>query len=210
MMLGRKIGTTQVIKEDGTVIPVTAVSAGPCFVVDIRTKEKNGYSAICLGYEDTKKANKPLLGYFKKQRISPKKYIMEFREDDPSSYEIGQKIGVDIFKEGDIVKVTGTSKGKGFQGVVKRHGFSGGFATHGSMFGRVIGSSGQSSFPSRVWKNTGMPGRMGGYKTTVKNLKVVKVVSEKNLILIKGAVPGPPKGLVVIKKIQSLKSKVQN
>ncbi len=206
-LLGKKIGMTQVFSKDGKVIPVTAVCLGPCFVTNIRTKEKNGYDALQLGYEENKKLNKPEIGYFKKQGLSSKKHLMEFRGE--FDYKMGERLGVDIFKENELVKVKATSKGKGFQGVVKRHGFSGGVASHGSMFGRVIGSIGQSSFPSRVWKNTGMPGRMGGYKVSVKNLKVVQVIPEKNLILIKGAVPGPCKGLVVILKSQESRVKSQ-
>lgn len=196
-LLGKKIGMTQVF-EGEKVIPVTAICAGPCFVVNVRTKEKNGYSAIQLGYEETRRINKPRAGYFKKQGFSCKKHLMEFRGE--FSYKIGDRLGVEIFKENEVVDVKGTSKGKGFQGVVKKHGFSGGVATHGSMFGRVIGSIGQSSFPSRVWKNTAMPGRMGASFVTMKNLKIVKVIMEKNLILIKGAIPGPLRGLVVIRK----------
>ncbi|MEW6680165.1 MAG: 50S ribosomal protein L3 [bacterium] len=196
-LLGKKLGMTQVFLG-GRVIPVTAILAGPCFVTNVRTKERNGYNAIQLGYgENNKGLNKPQRGYFKKQGVSLKKHLMEFRGEFP--YKIGEKIGVEIFKENETVKVSGTSKGKGFQGIVKKHGFSGGVASHGSMFGRVIGSIGQSSFPSRVWKNTGMPGRMGGYKVSVRNLKIVKIIPEKNLILIKGAIPGPSNGLVVIK-----------
>ncbi|MEW6006604.1 MAG: 50S ribosomal protein L3 [bacterium] len=196
-LLGKKIGMTQVF-EGGKVTPVTAISAGPCFVVNIRTKEKNGYCAIQLGYGEDKRPNSSKRGYFKKQGFSCKKHVMEFREE--SDHKIGDRIGVDIFKENELVKVSAISKGKGFQGVVRRHNFSGGVATHGSMFGRVIGSIGQSSFPSRVWKNTGMPGRMGGKMVTMRNLKVVKVIAEKNLILIRGAIPGPVNGIVVIKK----------
>lgn len=196
-LLGKKIGMTQVF-EAGRVIPVTAICAGPCVVVNIRTKEKNGYSAIQLGYKEGRRLNKPQRGYFKKQGVSCKKYLMEFRGE--FSYKIGEKLGVEIFKENEAVNISGTSKGKGFQGIVKKHGFSGGVATHGSMSGRVIGSIGQSSFPSRVWKNTGMPGRTGHNKVTIKNLKIVKIIPEKNLILIKGAVPGSLQGVVVIKK----------
>lgn len=196
-LLGRKLGMTMVWKESKA-IPVTAISAGPCFVVNYKTKEKDGYNAIQLGYEEDKRPNKPKMGYFKKQGISCKKHLMEFRGE--FDYKIGERLSVELFKEDERVDVCGISKGKGFQGIVKRHGFSGGSASHGSMFGRVIGSIGQSSFPSRVWKNTGMPGRTGGARVTIKNLKVIKVIAQKHLILIKGAVPGPRNGLVVIKK----------
>jgi len=198
-LLGKKLKMTQVFDASGMVIPVTAISAGPCFVVNIRTKEKNGYNAIQLGYGETKRLNKPEMGYFKKQGLPIKKHLMEFRGE--FDCKIGDKIGVEVFKENELVKVSAISKGKGFQGVVKRCGFKGGVKSHGSMFGRVIGSVGQSSFPSRVWKNTGMPGRMGGQQVTIRNLKIVKVLPEKNLIFVKGAIPGPVNGLVVIKKV---------
>jgi large subunit ribosomal protein L3 len=199
-ILGRKIGMTQLFTEEGRVVPATVLSAGPCIVVNRRTEEKEGYNAVQIGYENAKKLNKPLMGYFRKQQIPPKKHLYEFRIDDPSSYEIGQKIEVDIFKKDEKVKVSGISKGRGFTGVVKRCGFSGGKKSHGSMFGRVPGSIGQSSAPSRVWKNIGMPGRMGGKRVTVRNLKVIKVDKERNLLFVKGAVPGPPKGLLIVQK----------
>ncbi|MBU2462098.1 50S ribosomal protein L3, partial [bacterium] len=178
----------------------TVVRSEPTVVVNKRTEEKNGYSALQLGYEEKKRANKPSQGYFKKQGIAPKKYLREFRIDDTSSYEVGQKLGIDIFSEQEQVKISGTSKGKGFTGVVKRHNFSGGPASHGSMCGKVVGSIGQSSDPSRVWKNTGMPGRMGGKRVTVKNLKVIKIDKNRGLLFIEGAIPGPEKGLVIIQK----------
>ncbi len=199
-ILGRKLGMSQIFVEGGKVIPVTIVRSEPTVVVNKRTGEKNGYSAIQLGYEENKKANKPLLGYFKKQSIAPKKYLREFRIEDTSSYEVGQKLGVDLFSEQELVKVSAKSKGKGFTGVVKRHNFSGGNASHGSMSGKVVGSIGQSSDPSRVWKNTGMPGRMGGKRVSVKNLKVIKIDKNRGLVFIEGAIPGPTNGLVTIQK----------
>ncbi|MBU1261469.1 50S ribosomal protein L3 [bacterium] len=199
-ILGRKLGMSQIFVEGGRVIPVTVVRSEPTVVVNKRTEEKNGYSALQLGYEEKKRANKPSQGYFKKQGIAPKKYLREFRIDDTSSYEVGQKLGIDIFSEQEQVKISGTSKGKGFTGVVKRHNFSGGPASHGSMCGKVVGSIGQSSDPSRVWKNTGMPGRMGGKRVTVKNLKVIKIDKNRGLLFIEGAIPGPEKGLVIIQK----------
>ena len=199
-ILGRKLGMSQIFIAGGRVIPVTIVRSEPAIVVNKRTEEKNGYSALQLGYEEKRKANMPLSGYFKKQSIAPKKYLREFRINDTSSYEVGQKLEVDIFSEQELVKVSATSKGKGFTGVVKRHNFSGGPASHGSMSGKVVGSIGQSSDPSRVWKNTGMPGRMGGKRVTVKNLKVVKIDKNRGLLFIEGAIPGPEKGLVIIQK----------
>jgi large subunit ribosomal protein L3 len=199
-ILGRKLGMSQIFVEGGRVIPVTVVRSEPCVIVNKRTEEKNGYSSIQLGYEENKKANKPLLGYFKKQGIVPKKYLREFRVEDTSSYEVGSKLEVDMFSEQERVKVSAKSKGKGFTGVVKRHNFSGGPASHGSMSGKVVGSIGQSSDPSRVWKNTGMPGRMGGKRVTIKNLKVIKIDKNRGLLFIEGAVPGPTNGLVSIRK----------
>jgi large subunit ribosomal protein L3 len=199
-ILGRKLGMSQIFVKGGKVIPVTIIKSESCEIINKRERTKNGYSALQLGYERSKKANKPLLGYFKKQGIAPKKYLREFRVDDTSSYEIGQKLGVDMFSEQELVKVSAKSKGKGFTGVVKRHNFSGGPASHGSMSGRVVGSIGQSSDPSRVWKNTGMPGRMGGKMVTIKNLKVIKIDKDRGLLFIEGAVPGPTNGLVSIRK----------
>lgn len=199
-ILGRKLGMSQIFTEDRRVIPVTIVRSGGCVVVNKREMTKNGYSALQLGYEEGKRLNKPSQGYFKKQGIAPKKYLREFRTDDTSSYEIGQKLEVDIFSEQERIKVSANSKGKGFTGVVKRHNFSGGPASHGSMSGKVVGSIGQSSDPSRVWKNTGMPGRMGGKRVSVKNLKVIRVDKNRGLLFIEGAIPGPEKGLVIIQK----------
>lgn len=200
-ILGRKIGMTQIFKEDGSVDPVTVVQAGPLVVVQKRTVEKNGYNAIQVGFEDSKenKTIKPLKGQFDKSEVGYKKYIREFPVEDPEEYEIGQEIKVDTFEVGDMVDVIGTSKGKGTQGVVKRHGFATGQASHGSRFHRAPGGMSAGSSPGRVFKGHRMAGRMGNERVTVQNLEIVQIDVDNNLILIKGAIPGPKKGLVSIK-----------
>ncbi|MEW6095945.1 MAG: 50S ribosomal protein L3 [bacterium] len=202
-LIGRKIEMSQVFDADsGDVIPVTIVEAGPCVVVQKKTQAKEGYDSLQLGFKDVKKAkiNKPLAGHFKNAAVNFKRYLQEFRISDIDKYEIGQEIKVDIFKEGDYVDVSGLSKGKGFAGVVKRYGWKGGKASHGSMFHRAPGSIGQSSDPSRVHKGHGLPGRMGGEKVTTQNLKVIKVDLEHNRLLIEGALPGRRGGRLTIKK----------
>ena len=200
-IMGRKIGITQVYSEEGDVVPVTVVEAGPCVVVQKKTVERDGYNALQLGFSEKqeRKLNKPEQGHFKKHNTIPCKYLKEFRVEDIGVYEEGQKITVDIFENGDFVDVTGTSKGKGFQGVVKRWGFGGGPAGHGSMFHRAPGSIGASATPSRVFKGKKMPGRLGGKKVTVQNIRVVDVRPDENVILLKGAVPGCKNGIVTIK-----------
>ncbi len=200
-ILGKKLGMTQIFDEKGKVIPVTVVEAGPCRVIQLKTKERDGYETIQVGYEEIKKLKKvtrPVTGHFKKAGVPPCRILREI----PMSGEpgVGDVITVDRFQKGDRVVATGISKGKGFQGVMKRLGYSGGPGSHGSMFNRAPGSIGGSSFPSRVWKNTGMPGRMGGRRVTVKNLAVVDVKPEQNLILIMGALPGPVGGYIEIRK----------
>ncbi|KGG81002.1 50S ribosomal protein L3 [Caloranaerobacter azorensis H53214] len=205
-ILGRKIGMTQVFTEDGTVIPVTVVEAGPVKVVQKKTIEKDGYNAIQVGFSDVKekKVNKPLKGHFDKAGVEYKKYLREFKVENIDEYEVGQEIKADVFSAGDKVDVIGISKGKGFQGVIKRHNQSRGPESHGSKYHRAVGSLGASSFPSRVFKTKKLPGHMGHERVTVQNLEVVRVDAEKNLILIKGAVPGPKGGLLTIK--QSVKA----
>jgi large subunit ribosomal protein L3 len=201
-LIGRKIEMSQVFdSKTGDVIPVTVVEAGPCVVVQKKTESKEGYNSLQLGFKDVKetKLNKPLSGHFKKAKVKFKRYLREFRVSDIDNYEVGQELKVDIFKEGDYVDVSGISKGKGFAGVIKRYGWKGGKASHGSMFHRAPGSLGQSSDPSRVHKGHGLPGRMGGKKVTVQNLKIVKVDLEQNKLLIEGAVPGKRGGLLIIK-----------
>jgi large subunit ribosomal protein L3 len=201
-MLGNKVGMTQIFDETGNIIPITIISAGPCVVTDIRTKEKNGYTALQLGFGAVKEKSlsNPVKGKFKKIEVAPKKYLREFRINDVSIYKIGQEIKADIFKEGEYVDVTGISKGKGFAGGVKRHNFKGGPQTHGQSDRlRAPGSIG-SQGPQHVLKGMRMAGHLGNETVTVQKIKVVKVDSEKNLILINGAIPGVNGNLVVIKK----------
>mgnify|MGYP006276244373 FL=1 len=195
-ILGKKMGMTQIFDEKENMVPVTVIEAGPCVVTEKRTEEKDGYQAVQLGFEDIKekKLNKPELGQFKKNGVDPKRYLMEFRNFN-QDLEIGDEITVDIFEEGEIVKVQGVSKGKGFSGNVQRWNHSTGPKTHGSHFHRAPGSIGAVD-ASRVFKGQKMPGRMGNEKTTVHNLKVMKVDTEKKVILVKGSVPGPKKSLV--------------
>jgi large subunit ribosomal protein L3 len=200
-ILGRKLGMTQIFDENGKVVPVTVIEAGPCVVTQIKTTEKDGYDAIQVGFDDIREklVNKPRQGQFKKAGVSLKRILREFRLEDISTYEVGQEILADVFDAGERVDVSGVSKGKGFQGVIKRWNAARGPMSHGSKFHRAPGSMGASSDPSKTFKNKHMPGHMGNVNTTVLNLKVAKVMPEKNLILIKGGVPGPNKGYVVIK-----------
>ena len=200
-ILGRKLGMTQIFDENGKVVPVTVIEAGPCVVTQIKTAEKDGYDAIQVGFDDIREklVNKPRQGQFKKAGASLKRILREFRLEDISTFELGQEILADVFDAGERVDVSGVSKGKGFQGVIKRWNAARGPMSHGSKFHRAPGSMGASSDPSRTFKNKHMPGHMGNVNTTILNLKVAKVMPEKNLILIKGGVPGPNKGYVVIK-----------
>ncbi|WP_022850618.1 50S ribosomal protein L3 [Limisalsivibrio acetivorans] len=202
-IIGKKVGMTQVFTEDGTVIPVTVVQAGPCVVVNKRTVEQNGYSAIQLGFEKIlkeKRVNKPMGGYFKKLNVDPHRYLKEFRLDNEADYEIGQELNVQVFEAGDKIDVQGTSIGKGFQGAVKRYGFGGGPKTHGSHFHRAPGAVGMCEFPGETPKGKKMPGRMGGKTVTVQKLDVVKVIPETNLLLVKGAIPGHDESIVYIRE----------
>ncbi len=204
-ILGKKLGMTSYFTDKGQFEPCTVVEAGPCTVVQIKKYELDGYNAVQLGYEpiSEKRVNKPMLGHFKKFMVQPLRFLREFR-DFPLDVESGKEIRVEeIFKKGDKVKVSGTSKGRGFQGVVKRHHFGGvGMTTHGqSDRVRAPGSIGSSSYPSRVFKGLRMAGRMGGKRATVRNLEILDVIPEKNLLLIKGAVPGPVNGLLEIVKM---------
>ncbi|MDT8715815.1 50S ribosomal protein L3 [Clostridium sp. 19966] len=200
-IIGRKVGMTQIFDANGKIVPVTVVEAGPCVVIAKKTTEKEGYDAIQVGFEDAKErlVTKPLKGLFTKAGVALKKYVREFRLEDIASYEVGQEIKVDVFEAGEKVDVSGVSKGKGFQGTIKRWNANRGPMSHGSKFHRAVGSMGASSDPSRTFKNKRMPGHMGNVNTTVLNLEVVKIMPEKNVILIKGGVPGPNKGLVVIR-----------
>lgn len=199
-ILGKKIGMTQVYLEDGRCVPVTVIEAGPCTVVQVKTPEKDGYEAVQVGFDEERKANrvrKPLAGLFKKAGTSAFKKLREF---GISGLKVGDTIKVDVFSKGDVVAAAGVSKGKGFQGVMKRHNFKGGPSGHGSMFNRAPGSIGASSYPSRVWRGMRMAGHMGCDRVTVQNLTVVEVMPEKNLLLIKGAVPGGTNALIEIWK----------
>ena len=202
-LIGKKIGMTQLFDKSGKVIPVTVIKAGPCPLVQKKTEERDSYKAIQLGFEDKKenRVNKPQRGHFAKAGVGPKRVLKEFRVDGFDGYEVGKEIKVDIFKEEDMVNITGISKGKGFAGVMKRWGFSGGPASHGThKWHRRPGSIGSSADPSRVFKGKKMPGRMGGEWITCKNLKVVKVDLNQNLLLVKGAVSGHNGGYVFIIK----------
>jgi len=203
-ILGKKIGMTSIFNAEGDLITVTVIKTGPCKVISFRENQKDGYNAVVVGFQDGKEKHlsKPVLGQFKKNNISPLRIIKEFRNFDESSLKIGDEIKADLFKAGDFVKVSGRSKGKGFQGVMKRHNFGGvGGTTHGQSDRlRAPGSIGQSSYPSRVFKGQRMAGRKGYENVTVRNLQVVKVIPEDNLIMIKGAVPGSINSIVEVNK----------
>ena len=202
-LLGRTVGMTQIYAEDGTAVPVTVIKAGPCLVVQRKTKDSDGYEAVQIGLVEErprKNVPQPVAGHFKKAGVPPVRKTMEFGLTDGEELNAGDEVKASIFNEKDWVDVVGTSKGKGFQGVIKRHGFRGGRATHGSMFHRAPGSIGASSFPSRVYPGMRAAGRMGGGRVTAKNLKVVSVDAEKNVILVSGAVPGSTGTYVTVKR----------
>ena len=202
-ILGIKIGMTQIFDEDGTVVPVTVVKAGPCTVVQRKTADVDGYEAVQLGLVEERSPRnvpKPLQGHYDKAGVAPGRRLMEFQTENDDPLQAGDQIKASIFQEDDFVDVIGTSKGKGFQGVIKRHGFSGGRATHGSMFHRAPGSIGQAAYPSRVFPGVKLPGRMGGKRVTVKNLQIVKVNEEENLIYLRGAVPGARNSYVALRE----------
>ena len=200
-IIGKKIGMTQVFDESGKIVPVTVVEAGPCVVVQKKTVETDGYEAVQLGFGDVREKllNKPKKGHFAKAGVSLRRHLKEFRFENVSEYEVGQEIKADVFAVGDKVDVSGVSKGKGFAGVIKRWGQQRGPMSHGSKFKRAPGSMGASSDPSRTFKSKKLPGHMGAVNRTVLNVEVVKVMPEKNLILIKGGVPGANIGIVVIR-----------
>lgn len=203
-LIGKKLGMSSVYTADGSLVPVTIIEAGPCMVLNVRTIEKNGYEALQLGFgaKKDKLVSKPLKGQYKESGLSPAAVVMEFRNFPITDYKIGDKISVELFKEGDMVKVLGKTKGKGFQGVMRRHGFGGvGGTTHGQSDRlRAPGSIGSSSYPSRVFKGQRMAGRMGFENVTIANLKVMRIIPEKNIIMVKGAVPGAINSIVEIKK----------
>ena len=217
-ILATKVGMTQIFNEDGLIIPVTVLQAGPCVVTQIKTAENDGYSAVQVGFADKKEkivnkdatgkkeiihrhgVNKALKGHFDKAGVSAKRYVKEFKFENADEYSLGNEIKADIFTAGDKIDVSAISKGKGFQGAIKRFNQSRGPMSHGSKFHRHQGSNGACSSPSKVFKGKGMPGHMGSVRITVQNLEVVRVDAEKNLLLVKGAVPGPKKALVTIKE----------
>lgn len=217
-ILATKVGMTQIFSEDGTLVPVTVLQAGPCVVTQVKTVDNDGYSAVQVGFVDKKEritnkdksgkkeiihrhgVGKAMKGHFDKAGVSCKRFVREFKLDDAESYTLGSEIKADVFAAGDKIDASAISKGKGFQGAIKRHGQHRGPMTHGSKFHRHQGSNGACSSPSRVFKGKGMPGHMGCEKVTVQNLEVVRVDAEKNLLLIKGSVPGPKKALVTIKE----------
>ena len=222
-ILATKVGMTQIFTEDGALVPVTVLQAGPCVVTQVKTAENDGYSAVQVGFVDKKErivnkdkngkkeivhrhgVNKALKGHFDKAGVSCKRYVREFRLDNAEEYTLGSEIKADVFAAGDKIDASAISKGKGFQGAIKRHGQHRGPMAHGSKFHRHQGSNGACSSPSRVFKGKGMPGHMGCVKVTVQNLEVVRVDAENNLLLVKGAVPGPKKSLITIK--ETVKSK---
>jgi len=201
-LIGRKLGMTQVFLDDGSAVPVTVVEAGPCSVVDVRSAKKNGYRAVQLGWGDVakRKLTKPELGHLKAQGANPLKYLREFRTDR-EDIKTGDTVDVALFEVGSMVDVIGTSIGRGFQGVVKRHGFSGGPGSHGSKTGDMPGSVGASADPSRVLKGRKLPGHMGNRRVTIRNLRVVRIDKERNLVLLKGAIPGAVNGLVMLRQV---------
>lgn len=203
-LVGRKVGMTQIFGDDGNHVPVTVIQAGPCTVLGIRTGATHGYDALQLGFEPRKKnVTRPMAGVFKKLGVGPMRVVREMRLEKPEmlqGYEVGQALTVEMFSAGELVDVVGLTKGKGFQGGVKRHGWFGGDATHGSMFHRAPGSIGASSDPSRVWPGHRLPGRMGGDRRTVLNMQVARVLPEQGLLLVRGAVPGANGSLVLIRR----------
>ena len=201
-IVARKVGMTQIFNEDGVLTPVTVLEAGPVYVTQIKNEETDGYSAVQVGFGDIREklVNKPRQGHFAKAGVDNKRFLTEFKFDNAEEFDLGQEIKADIFEAGDKVDVTAKSKGKGFQGAIKRHGQSRGPMGHGSKFHRHAGSNGSASDPSKVFKGKKMPGQMGAVKVTIQNLEIVRVDAENNLLLVKGAVPGPKKSTVIIKE----------
>ena len=197
--LGKKIGMTQLFAENGSVVPVTLIEAGPCVVTQVKTKDSDGYEAVQLGFGDVKRPNKPMQGHFRPSRAS--RYLREVKADDPSEFSVGQTVSLDIFTEGEKVDVIGRSKGRGFAGTMKRHGFGGGPRTHGqSDRARAPGSIGGGTTPGKVFKGLKMAGHMGNRRITVKGLEIVKVDTDRNILAVKGGIPGAPNSLVQIRR----------
>lgn len=201
-IIGKKIAMTQIFSEEGKSIPVTVIEAGPCVVTQIKTVDKEGYNALQLGFGEAgeKRLNRPRAGHFESKEVEPRRHLVEIRVEDTSDYQVGQEIDIGVFTKGDHVDITGRSRGKGFAGVVKRHNFAGGPGSHGAHFHRAPGAIGACATPSRVFKGSRMPGRMGGERVTALNLEVVDLKPERNLLLVRGSVPGPDGGLLVIKE----------
>jgi large subunit ribosomal protein L3 len=201
-LIGRKVGMTQLFDEGGEAIPVTIIEAGPCTVTELRSAQRDGYTAVQLGFGTRKESRftRPVLGQFKKRNLPPQRDLREFRVDSIEGLEVGQSLDVSIFEKGRRVDIQGVTKGRGFAGVVKRYGFVTGHASHGPTAGKQPGSIGASAYPSRVIKGKRLPGRMGGVNLTIKNLEVVAINPEQNVLMVRGAVPGPANGLVVVKK----------
>jgi large subunit ribosomal protein L3 len=208
-IVGRKVGMTQIFDDGGNIVSVTVIEAGPCVVTNVRTPERDGYAAVQVGFEPVaeRKVNKPMKGVFAKAKTAPRKVLREFRAMSGENFTVGQEIKVDTFGGGDVVDVTGTTKGKGFSGAMKRHNFKGQRDTHGvSLMHRAVGSIGISDV-ARVWPGKRMPGRFGGERVTVRGLKVVRIDAERNLLMLRGAIPGPTGSLVVVRKQQAKKAK---
>lgn len=201
-ILTTKVGMTQIFNEDGVLTPVTVLQAGPCVVTQVKTEENDGYSAVQVGFVDKKEKgiNKPQKGHFDKAGVAPKRFVREFRFENAEEYTVGQEIKADIFAAGDKIDATATSKGKGYAGGIKRHGLKSGPSAHGSKYHRHAGSNGMASDSSKVFKGKKMPGQMGAERVTIQNLEIVKVDADQNIILVKGAVPGPKKSLVMLKE----------
>ena len=201
-ILTTKVGMTQIFNEDGVLTPVTVLQAGPCVVTQVKTEENDGYSAVQVGFADKKEKgiNKPQKGHFDKAGVAPKRFVREFRFENAEEYTVGQEIKADIFAAGDKIDATATSKGKGYAGGIKRHGLKSGPSAHGSKYHRHAGSNGMASDPSKEFKGKKMPGQMGAERVTIQNLEIVKVDADQNIILVKGAVPGPKKSLVMLKE----------
>lgn len=201
-ILAQKVGMTQIFSEDGVLTPVTVLAASPCVVTQIKTKDNDGYDAVQVGFGDIREnlVSKPKKGQFAKAGVSPKRFLREFKFDNATEYSLGQEIKADIFSVGDRIDATGISKGKGFQGAIKRHGLSRGPMKHGSKYHRHAGSNGAATSPGRVFKGKHMPGQTGNVRVTVQNLEIVRIDLENNVILVKGAVPGPKKAMIVLKE----------
>ena len=201
MLIGKKIGMTQMFEESGKVVPVSVIEAGPCPIVQVKTAEKEGYTAIQIGFDEVKesRATKPNVGHFKKANVAPQRILREIRVDDASSFKVGDTLDVKLFEGAKIVHVTGTSKGRGFAGTIRRYHFQRGRKTHGNKNYREPGSVGASAFPSRIFPGKRMPGRMGGVQRTTRNLTLVQIDAENNLLFIKGSIPGANNGIVFVR-----------